>query len=615
MCGIVGRLNFDGAPVAEAALTRARDALSSRGPDDCGIHLEGPLGLGHRRLSVLDLSPRARQPMSDGAGHLRITYNGEIYNYRELRGELERLGHSFVTTSDTEVILAAYRAWGLASLKRFNGMFAFGLWDGATRTLHLARDRIGVKPLYFFLDQSRLVFASTLRPFSAFTDLPRELDEEALGLYFQLLYIPAPWSIWRGIRKLMPGSCLSVSADGATREHAYWSLSQPHGVVAHGDPEAGLHALLSSSVAHRLVSDVPVGAFLSGGIDSSLVAALMREHLPEVRTFTIGFAEKGYDESGYARAVAGHLGCSHTEVMLSPADLLSLADAVPEHYDEPFADVSAIPTLALSRMAREHVTVALSGDGGDELLCGYPYYGHLARLDPLRRSLAPLRPMLAAAGRVGLPYRLTMGLRALAAPDAPSLFAYMRGALKAQDYASLLVRPFIPAGAFLADRLAAGVPPADDIRQRYMDLDLLTYLPDDILVKVDRASMAFGLEARNPFLDWRVVEYCRALPMAAKCPGGQPKGLAKKLLARYLPRDLIERPKMGFSVPIRAWFRGELRAAVTDAVLGGELVRAGRVDATVARHLLDEHAEGKQNHDGMLWAMMAFETWHRRNND
>jgi len=614
MCGIVGRLNFDGTPVAEAALLEARDALSQRGPDDSGIHLDGPLGLGHRRLSILDLSPRARQPMVDGSGYLRITYNGEVYNYHELRDELERIGHTFVTTSDTEVVLAAYREWGLGCLKRFNGMFAFGLWDGTTRTLHLARDRVGVKPLYYFLDHRCLAFGSTLRPFAAFTDLPRELDEVALGLYFQLLYIPAPWSIWCGIRKLMPGTCLSITADGTTRQHAYWSLAQPHGVGAHGDPEEELHALLSSSVARRLVSDVPVGAFLSGGIDSSLVVALMREHLPEVRTFTIGFAEKGYDESGYARAVARHLGCTHTEVILSPADLLALTDAVAEHYDEPFADVSAIPTLALSRLARQHVTVALSGDGGDEVLCGYPYYRHLACLDPLRRVLAPLRPLLAEAGRAGLPYRVTMGLRALATQDAPSLFAYMRGALKAQDYASLLLRQFMPAGAFMADRLAAGVPPGGDIRQRYMDLDLLTYLPDDILVKVDRASMAFGLEARNPFLDWRVVEYCRALPMAAKCPGGEPKGLAKKLLTRYLSRDMIERPKMGFSVPIRAWLRGEMRTACTEAVLGGELVRSGRLNVKTARRLLDEHVSGKQNHDGMLWTMMAFETWHRRNN-
>ncbi|MCX7180618.1 MAG: asparagine synthase (glutamine-hydrolyzing) [Proteobacteria bacterium] len=613
MCGIVGRLNFDGAPVEETALIRARDALSRRGPDDYGIYLDGPLGLGHRRLSILDLSPRARQPMADATGQLRIVFNGEIYNYRELRGELEAVGHSFSTTSDTEVILEAYREWGLECLKRFNGMFAFGLWDGNSRTLHLARDRIGVKPLYFFRDARRLVFASTLRPFAAFTDLPHELDEEALGLYFQLLYIPAPWSIWRGIRKLMPGCCLSIAADGSSREHSYWSLSQPHGVCADGDAEEGLRVLLASSVAHRLVSDVPVGAFLSGGIDSSLIVALMREQLPAVRTFTIGFAEKGYDESGYARVVAKHLGCTHTEMTLSPADLLALVEAVPDHYDEPFADVSAIPTLALSRLAREHVTVALSGDGGDELLCGYPYYRHLARLDPVRRALSPLRPVLAAAGRAGLPYRLTMALRALAKPDASSLFAYMRGALKAQDYATLLRGSFTPAAKVFAGRLTADVPPAGDIRQRYMDLDLLSYLPDDILVKVDRASMAFGLEARNPFLDWRVVEYCRSLPMAAKCPGGKPKGLAINLLARYLPRELIDRPKMGFSVPIRSWFRGEMRQTITDEVLSGHLVSSGRVDRLAARRLLDEHLSGRQNHDGMLWTIMAFETWHRRN--
>ena len=616
MCGIVGRLNFNGVPVDERELCAARDALSHRGPDDSGFYLDGPVGLAHRRLSILDLSPRARQPMVDGTGRLWITFNGEIYNFRELRGQLEQLGHTFRSTSDTEVILAAYRQWGLDCLRRLNGMFAFGLWDGDSRTLHLVRDRIGVKPLYFALDDRRLVFASTLKSFAEFPDLPRQLDEEALGLYFQLLYIPAPCSIWRGIRKLMPGTCLSVGLDGTSVETSYWSLLRPHGQPAGAQPgedaERGLHRLLASSVDYRLISDVPVGAFLSGGIDSSLIVALMRECVPEVQTFTIGFAEAEYDETGYARAVAEHLGCRHTELTLTPSDLLSLVETVPQHYDEPFADVSAIPTLAVSRLARQHVTVALSGDGGDELLGGYPYYRHLARLAPWRQRLAPLRTLLARAGQVGLPYRPTMGLRALATSDTPALFAYMRGSLKAMDYASVLSRPFKQAGEFFSERLADHVP-SGELMQRYMDLDLLTYLPDDILVKVDRASMAYGLEARNPFLDWRVVEYCRSLPQSIKCPNGDPKGLAKRLLARYLPAKLIDRPKMGFSVPIRRWFRGELRDAVADTVLGGILVRDGYINAAAARRLLDEHSSGKQNHENMLWTMMSFELWYARN--
>lgn len=617
MCGIVGRLNFDGVPVHEHELCAARDALSHRGPDDNGLHLDGPVGFAHRRLSILDLSPRARQPMVDASGRLWITFNGEIYNFRELRGELERLGHAFRTTSDTEVILAAYRQWGLDCLRRLNGMFAFGLWDGESRTLHLVRDRIGVKPLYFTLDDRRLIFASTLKSFAEFHDVPRQIDDEALGLYFQLLYIPAPWSIWRGIRKLIPGTCLSVGIDGRSVETRYWSLSRPHGQpteVPYGeDAEQGLHRLLASSVEYRLVSDVPVGAFLSGGIDSSLLVALMRECVSEVQTFTIGFAEADYDESGYARAVARHLGCKHTELTLAPTDLLSLVETVPQHYDEPFADVSAIPTLAVSRLARQYVTVALSGDGGDELLGGYPYYRHLTRLAPWRQRLAPIRSVLAAAGQSGLPYRMTMGLRALTTPDTPSLFAYMRGSLKAMDYASVLSRPFKRAGEFFSERLAGAVPPGE-LAQRFMDLDLLTYLPDDILAKVDRATMAYGLEARNPFLDWRVVEYCRNLQLNVKCPGGDPKGLAKRLLTRYLPTTLIDRPKMGFSVPIRRWFRNELRDAVADAVLDGVLVREGYVNAAAARRLLDEHCSGKQNHENMLWTMMSFELWHARNN-
>ena len=348
MCGIVGRLNFDGAPVDRAELLAARERMAHRGPDDAGAFVDGAVGLAHRRLAILDLSPLGAQPMGDATGRVHVTYNGEVYNFRELRAELERLGHAFRSGSDTEVILEAYRTWGIDCVTRFNGMFALGLWDADRQRLFLARDRLGVKPLYYALDRRRIVFASTVAPLLAFGDMPRELDDTAIGLYFQLSCIPHPFSIFRGVRKLRAGSILEVAAGGEARERRYWALAQRDPTkLSEGQALDRLETLLREAVAYRLISDVPVGAFLSGGIDSSLVVALMRELSDEVRTFTIGFTEREFDESRHARAVAEHLGTRHTELVLRSDDLLPLLDEVPRHYDEPFADASAIPTLAL----------------------------------------------------------------------------------------------------------------------------------------------------------------------------------------------------------------------------------------------------------------------------
>ena len=549
--------------------------------------------------------------MADATGRLWITYNGEIFNFLELRSELTSHGHVFRSGSDTEVILAAYREWGIDCLQRLNGMFAFGLWDADRRMMYLVRDRLGVKPLYWTATSNHAVFASTLTPFATFADVPRELDEEALGLYFQLMYVPAPLSIYRGIRKLLPGSYLAISASGAVEEKAYWRITAAptdRGITEE-DALARIEDLLLSSVKLRLVSDVPIGAFLSGGIDSSTVVAMMRRHTDEVRTFTIGFAEPRFDEAPYARAIAQHLGTQHTEAVVTASDLLQLAKDVPVHFDEPFADASAIPTLALARMTRRQVTVALSGDGGDELFGGYSYYRHLRRLEPARALASPARPLLRALGRADLPYRAKLGLRALASRDTESLYAYMRGPLKALDYEALIRRPFPPAPRFFGEVLAREVPDGDRI-QRYMDLDLRTYLPDDILAKVDRATMAWGLEGRNPFLDWRLVEFVHTLPLDLKCGSGG-KGLLRKLLARYLPRELFERPKMGFGIPIRQWFRNELRDAVSEAVLGGHLAATGYLDRNYLARMLAEHASARQNHDSMLWAILVFEQWHQ----
>jgi asparagine synthase (glutamine-hydrolysing) len=629
MCGIAGRLEFRGAAIDPGALTRARDALEHRGPDDAGLWIDGPIGLAHRRLSVLDLSPRGHQPMLDDATRLAISFNGEIYNYREIRAELVQHGHAFGSDSDTEVILAAWKQWGPDCLSRFNGMFAFALWDGIRRKLFLVRDRIGVKPLCYRIDRDRLVFGSTLRALTAFGDLRFTLSNEATRRYLDLGYVAGEQSIFEEVRKLRAGCLLEVDADGSFAERAWWRL-EPDTAGGDRNPAAAaasetqqldeLESLLDSSVALRLISDVPVGAFLSGGIDSSLVVALMRRHSQSVRTYTIGFDDPRYDESPHARAVAAHLGVRNTQVKIGPPDLLAALDTLTTHFDEPFADSSALPTLLLSRLTRSEVTVALSGDGGDELFGGYPYYRLAERLEPWRARARPLAGWLgAAAGRMPA-HRAALALSALSAPDLPAMFARFRSPLR------LLAEPLFPPVARQIPAIgASGSPaaawlrkvlddevPAGGLTQRLMDLDLRSYLESDILVKVDRASMAYSLEARNPFLDWRVVEFARALPGSLKLHASGGKRALRLLLARHLPAALIDRPKAGFVVPIREWLRGELRETMRESIVDGFLCRQGWIDRAAVLRTFDQHAGGKRNHEHLLWAIAMFERWHQR---
>jgi asparagine synthase (glutamine-hydrolysing) len=613
MCGIVGRLNFDGVPVDNAVLTRARDTLSNRGPDGAGTWIDGPVGLAHRRLSILDLSDRGAQPMTGADGSLVVTFNGEIYNYQQLRTQLAAEGHTFATQTDTEVILAAYRHWGRQCVNHFNGMFAFALWDANRRVLFLARDRIGVKPLYYSLDRRRIVFGSTLNAVTAFSDVSREISSRATNLYFQMAYIPAPHSIYRDVSKLEPGTWLECSADGTTRAERYWSLD-PRGTdpnISRVEAVDKLESLLETSVRYRLISDVPVGAFLSGGIDSSTVVALMCRNSETVRTFTIGFAETEFDESSYARTISRILGTRHEELIVGPADLLSIAESIPDHYDEPFGDVSAIPTLALAQLARRQVTVALSGDGGDELFGGYPYYGYLERLDPWRQRAAFAGPLLRASHAIPLPRQLSMGLVALGQRRTSELYAYMRGPLKARPYTSVFSEHSPGAADWFDNRLASDVPPGGLI-ERHMDLDLRSYLVDDILVKIDRATMAHGLEARNPLLDYRVVEFSRSLPPTMHTETCGTKQLLRQVLERFLPSELFERPKQGFSVPIRDWFRGPLKEPLRESLRQGWLTSQGFFRPGSVEALFDEHVTGRRNHEFFLWSVFMFEQWYRR---
>ncbi|MFN7751450.1 MAG: asparagine synthase (glutamine-hydrolyzing) [Pseudomonadota bacterium] len=626
MCGLVGRLEFSGQPVDADRLARACDALAQRGPDDQGLWIDGPIGLAHRRLSILDLSPRGHQPMHLAAGGLSIVFNGEIYNFRDVRETLAASGHRFESDGDTEVILAAWRQWGPACLPRLNGMFAFALWDARERRLWLARDRLGVKPLCYRLDRDRIAFGSTADALAAFGDLPLSASPEAARLYLDLGYLPGEVSAWAEVHRLGAGCLMCVESGGRSRIERWWRLAGAPAGEGSSEPtprvpgdEAGaldaLEAQIAASVERRLVSDVPVGAFLSGGIDSSLVVALMRSAGGTVRTYTIGFDDPRYDESIHARAVAQHLGVHNTHERIGPGDLLDTLDTLTARYDEPFADSSAIPTLLLARLARREVTVALSGDGGDELFGGYPYHRIVEQLAPWHASLRPLARLARSLVGVRAGHRAALALQALAAPDLASMYAGFRSPLRLLDQ-PLFPGDARPAGRWMREHAMPGIAEhsADGARrpvaERMMDLDLLTYLESDILVKVDRATMAFGLEARNPFLDWRVVRCAHALPRSLRSNPAGGKRALRQLLARHLPASLIDRPKAGFVVPIREWLRGPLRDPFRAAIADGFLCREGWIDRRVALRAFDDHAAGRAHHEHLLWALAMYERWH-----
>lgn len=641
MCGITGLLSAraDTQPEVLARTVLAMTAtLTHRGPDDAGtwVDAEAGVALGHRRLSILDLSPAGHQPMVSEDGRLVLSYNGEVYNFRELRGELERDGHKFRGSSDTEVLLAAIGAWGLeTALHRAWGMFAFALWDRAQRTLWLARDRAGKKPLYYGSARGRLLFGSELKALTAHPDFAGEIDRDALGLYLRYGWVPGPHSIYRGVRKLPAGSFVALApgqAADAASPRVYWSARE---VAERGarEPFRGsleeaveaLDALLRDAVGRRMISDVSLGALLSGGIDSSTVVALMQARSPRpVRTFSIGFRESGFDEAGHARAVAAHLGTLHTELYLEPADALALIPKLPALYDEPFADSSQIPTFAVAKLARESVTVTLSGDGGDELFAGYNVYAEsLRRWHELERTPLAVRRVrartLRAAGRLGwrlqagsakarregerrpLFARLEKRTRLLDAADAVDVFARKR----AQDGRGLALgaRPL----RSLFESRAARADVDEPVRQM-LALDFVAYLGDDILVKVDRASMGTSLEVRCPLLDHRVVELAWSLPLEMRLGDGG-KRVLRRLLARYVPPALIDRPKAGFSVPIEHWLRGPLRDWSESLLDEGRLRREGFLDPAGVRRLWRQHQLGWLSRDQLLWNMLMFQAW------
>ncbi len=616
-CGILGAVR-DASDDAVAAMTRT---LAHRGPDDSGTLVEAfaqrdgdhAVALGHRRLAIIDLSPLGHQPMQTADGALSIAFNGEIYNYRELRDELVARGHVFRSDCDTEVLLEAYRAWGADSFDRLIGMFAFALWDRAQRRLVLVRDRLGIKPLYYHCADGLLLFGSELRALRAHPKFRAVVDRGALGRYLRGGYTVGEETIYGGARRLLPGSYL-VWQDGALSTHSYWRLTDTPGAAPPSDFDAavdGLDALLGDAVERRMIADVPLGAFLSGGVDSSLVVAMMQEHSRKpVRTFSIGFRDGAFDEAPHARAVAAHLKTDHTELYVDRADAVAVAHELPDLYDEPFADASAIPTTLLSRLTRRHVTVALSGDGGDELFGGYDRYAKLRQLFPLLALPQPLRNALARAGSLLPRGPLRNGLAHLRAPDACGLAERITAHFDSDDLAAALGDDAGRPPALFAETFRAA--PAHDPLRRAMFADARVYMCDDILTKVDRASMSVALEVRVPILDHRVVRYAFALPDAFLRHGGLTKAPLRALLYRRVPQSLIERPKQGFAIPLHVLLERELREWSARHLAPARLREDGFFDPAGVGRLLAAAQRPEPVATTRLWFLLCFQRWYAR---
>jgi asparagine synthase (glutamine-hydrolysing) len=638
MCGIAG---FIASPAPSAELSSRAvamaDALRHRGPDDSGIWTDPAAGiaLGFRRLSILDLSEAGHQPMASVSGRYVMIFNGEVYNHEELRREVtSEISMEFRGHSDTEVMLAAIERWGLESaVRRFNGMFALALWDRRERRLHLVRDRVGVKPLYYGTSGGTFLFSSELSALRRHPAFDAEIDHDALSLLMQYSYIPAPFSIYRKFRKLPAGTILTIGPGRyESVPEPYWSAKEVY-EKGEQEPFSGseqeavdqLEHLVRDSVRLRMVADVPLGVFLSGGVDSSTVTALMQaQSARAIKTFSIGFEEDEYNEAVHAAAVARHLGTDHTEMYVTAQQALATIPELPRIYDEPFADSSQIPTYLVSALARRRVTVSLSGDGGDELFGGYNRYFLGRRVwravspfpNVVRRFAATLLGAISAERWNQFRRKLPTST-ALPADAFGDKIHKLARVLRAGDpdlmYFETVSQwsPSVVRGS--GDAVAAGLPAArpqiSDPIQRMMYFDLISYLPDDILVKTDRASMAVSLEAREPLLDYRLVEFAASLPMRLKLRGSQGKWILRQLLYRYVPESLIERPKMGFGVPLDHWLRGPLREWAEDLLSEDRLPQEGFFDPAAVRHKWIEHLSGRRDWQHYLWDVLMFNAW------
>jgi asparagine synthase (glutamine-hydrolysing) len=643
MCGIAGMVDWRAATSADALRSIADamiETVRHRGPDagDVWVEAEGGVALGQRRLAIIDLSPGGAQPMHSADRRFVITFNGEIYNYRDIRRELQAAGHSMRSDSDTEVLLEACALWGVeAAIERAIGMFAFALWDRKTRSLTLARDRLGIKPLYYAASPERILFASQLKAFRPAPHWKPTIDEDAVVGYLRHAYIAQPRTIYREAEKLAPGHILTLRGGSTPSPKCFWDL---RGIAVAGqrrndpvpDPREAadrLDALLRDSVKLRMIADVPLGAFLSGGIDSSTVVALMQaQSTRAVKTFSIGFHESGYDEAQCAKQVAAHLGTDHTEFYVEPRHALDVIPHLADWFDEPFADPSQIPTYLVSELTRKHVTVALSGDGGDELFAGYNRYVWAERLARAVNLVPrPLRGASAAALRALAPQtwnRLFGFVPAAWRPALPGDKLHKITTLLDNPQPDAIYRRLVSQWERPEEVAAAGREPRGpmwdptiardfhDLVPRMQFLDMITYLPDDILTKVDRATMAVGLEGRVPLLDHRVVAYSWSLPLEFKLRGGRSKWLLRQVLDRYVPRSLIDRPKMGFGVPIDAWLRGPLREWAESLLAPARLASDGFVRVEPVRRAWREHLEGSRNWQYPLWTVLMLQAWRAR---
>lgn len=639
MCGIAGFYSKKRYSDLRENLPEAASFLKHRGPDDAGLYFDknAGVGLAHRRLSVLDLSSAGHQPMQSEDSAVTITYNGEIYNFIQIQNELRKKGHRFHSASDTEVIIHAYLEWGIRCIQRFIGMFAFAIWDARSKTLIMARDRMGIKPIYYYFYNGTFLFASELKALTAFCSFEKRINFHALDLFLHYQYIPCPHSIYKNTFKLPPGQLLIFDGQYLKQE-TYWRLPSRRPVESgaeKNEPEylEHLDGLLTQAVSDRLVSDVPLGTLLSGGIDSSLVAALMKKiHPGDVKTFSIGFSERGYNEAPHAKRIAKFLNTRHTEFYVSPEDVLGVVPEIPMIYDEPFADASALPSFLVSRLTRSQVTVALSGDGGDEQFCGYARYaGTHAAHRLLHPFPLPIRRMIAAALNILPPSVVLRIYHKLMPLFPPALqmenfkdkwqklilqFSYSdieemyRETIRIFSFGQIRQllndhRSFLPGQFEAAFDQTADWPDVS----RFMFVDQMTYLPDAMLTKVDRASMAVGLEIRVPLLDHRVVEYTASIPESLKCRHGKGKYLLKKLLERYLPANLFERPKMGFAVPIEQWLRREMKPLVDDYLSEQRLKKEGIFNPRFVNRLIEEHLSEKANHQYRLWTLLVWQMW------
>lgn len=612
MCGIVGFRTFERQPSLARELEPASVTLRHRGPDDSGLWVadDEQVGLGFRRLSILDLSPLGHQPMASASGRWTMVYNGEVYNFRSIRHELEARGHRFRSTGDTEVVLTAFSEWGVEAVRRFVGMFAIALWDAVDRELHLVRDRLGVKPLYYFWDGRTLLFGSELKALRAFSGWSPEVDRSALGDFLRYGYIGDPLSIYRGVKKLRPAHRLTLAADGSLTEARYWSPFEQAGERAtrsEHEIEAELEELLHDAFPLRLVSDRPVGVFLSGGVDSSLVASVLQESGDSpIETFTIGFDAGSYDESRDAERVAAHLGTSHHARILRSDDARTILSRWGDLFDEPFGDESGIATFLVAEFAARHVTVALSADGGDELFSGYASYTTaLDRVRRVERIREPWRTagvsMLGLLGPLrGRAYRLDSIYRQLRAGTPGRIFDDAVSIASREDVTALL-------GEAPPERKSADDYPGE-AGERFCAWDVEHYLPGDILTKVDRTTMATSLEGREPLLDHRIVEFAFSLPFSSRRGPLGPKHALKRALYERVPRGIVDRPKQGFAVPVTDWLRGDLRGLV-DGLL--ESPAADHLDGrTVSRWIerMDDDPAARRR----VWLLVAFDLWYRR---